>query len=95
LASRSIKSDGVNGAGRSLFRYALNGAPASGVTLALVSALDCSENVLWVRGPDEGFGIGVCLGDELVDGGLKVNEPRLPSPSSLSVRALPSYCRIG
>ena len=37
-------------------------------------ALDSGENTLWIGGPYEGFGIGVCLGDEAVDGDLQVND---------------------
>src|SRR6202048_621235 len=33
----------------------------SGVTLTLLPAFDSGEDALWVGGPDEGFGIGVCL----------------------------------
>jgi hypothetical protein len=29
---------------------------------------------VWVGGPDEGFGIGVCLGDEAVDSDLQVDD---------------------
>ena len=37
-------------------------------------ALDSGEDTLWIGGPYEGFGIGVCLGDEAVDGELQVND---------------------
>jgi hypothetical protein len=39
----------------------------------LLPPFDSREDALWVGGPDEGFGIGVCLGDEAVDGDLQVN----------------------
>lgn len=37
-------------------------------------AFDSGEDALWIGGPYEGFGIGVCLGDEAVDGDLQVND---------------------
>ena len=37
-------------------------------------AFDSGEDALWIGGPDEGFGIGVCLGDEVVDGNLQVHD---------------------
>jgi hypothetical protein len=40
----------------------------------LLPAFDSGEDALWVGGPDEGFGIGVCLSDKAVDSGLKVND---------------------
>lgn len=36
--------------------------------------MTAAKTRLGSRGPDEGFGIGVCLGDEVVDGGLQVND---------------------
>jgi len=48
----------------------------------LLPAFDSGEDALWVGGPDEGFGIGVCLSDEAVDGDLQVNDGSRPkSPS--------------
>jgi len=38
----------------------------------LLPFFDGDDNVVGVSGPDEGFGIIVCLGDEAVDGGLQV-----------------------
>src|SRR5271169_7084157 len=35
---------------------------------------DSGEHAFWVGGPDEAFGIEVCLGDEAVDGGLQSND---------------------
>jgi hypothetical protein len=40
----------------------------------LLSAFDSGEDALWVGGPDEGFGIGVCLGAEAVDSDLQVDD---------------------
>jgi hypothetical protein len=40
----------------------------------LFPAFDSGEDALWIGGPFEGFGIGVCLGDEEVDGELQVND---------------------
>ena len=40
----------------------------------LLPAFDSGEDALWIGGPYEGLGIGVCLGDEVVDGGLQVND---------------------
>jgi hypothetical protein len=40
----------------------------------LFPAFDRSEHAPWVRGPNEGFGIGVCIFDEAVDGELQVND---------------------
>jgi hypothetical protein len=40
----------------------------------LFPAFDSGEDALWIGGPDEGFGIGVCLGDEVVDGDLQVDD---------------------
>ena len=37
-------------------------------------AFDSGEDALWIGGPYEGLGIGVCLGDEVVDGDLQVND---------------------
>ena len=37
-------------------------------------AFDSGEDAFWIGGPYEGFGIGVCLGDEAVDGELQVND---------------------
>src|ERR1700738_3356344 len=46
----------------------------SGVTLTLLPAFDSGEDAFWVGGPDEGFGIGVCLSDKAVDSYLQVND---------------------
>jgi hypothetical protein len=40
----------------------------SGLTLTFVSLVDSGEDAFWVGGPDEVFGIDVCLPDEAVDG---------------------------
>ena len=40
----------------------------------MLPAFDSGEDALWVGGPDEGFGIGVCLGDEAVDSDLQVDD---------------------
>src|ERR1700681_1057799 len=40
----------------------------------LLPAFDSGEDPLWVGGPDEGFGIGVCLSDKAVDSDLQVND---------------------
>jgi hypothetical protein len=39
----------------------------------MLPPFDSGEHAFWVGGPDEGFGIEVCLGDEAVDGGLQIN----------------------
>ena len=36
-------------------------------------AFDSGEDALWIGGPNKGFGIGVRLGNEAVDGDLQVN----------------------
>ena len=40
----------------------------------MLPAFDGGEDALRIGGPDEGFGIGVCLGDEAVDSDLQVND---------------------
>ena len=40
----------------------------------MLPAFDSGEDALWVGGPDEGFGIGVCLSDKAVDSDLQVND---------------------
>jgi hypothetical protein len=40
----------------------------------LLPAFDSGEDAVWVGGPDEGFGIGVCLSDKAVDSDLEVND---------------------
>src|SRR6185437_4117832 len=40
----------------------------------LLPPFDSGEHAFWVGGPDEGFGIEVCLGDEAVDGDLQIND---------------------
>jgi hypothetical protein len=40
----------------------------------LLPAFDSGEHTLWVGGPYEGLGIGVCICDEAVDGQLQVND---------------------
>ena len=40
----------------------------------MLPAFDSGEDALWIGGPDEGFRIGVGLGDEAVDGELQVND---------------------
>ena len=40
----------------------------------LFPAFDSGEDALWIGGPYEGFGIGVCLGEEAVDGDLQVTD---------------------
>ena len=40
----------------------------------MLPAFDGGEDALRIGGPDEGFGIGVCLSDEAVDSGLQVND---------------------
>lgn len=37
-------------------------------------AFDGGDDFIWVGGPDEGFGVGILLGDEAVDGGLEIDE---------------------
>jgi hypothetical protein len=34
----------------------------------LLPAFDSGEDALWVGGPDEGFGFGIGIGDEAIDG---------------------------
>jgi hypothetical protein len=36
----------------------------------LFPAFDSGEDAAWIGSADEGFWIGVCFGDEAVDGGL-------------------------
>ena len=48
-------------------------------------AFDSGEDALWIGGPYEGFGIGVCLGDEVVYGDLQVNDG--PEHASLEAAA--------
>lgn len=43
-------------------------------------ALDGGDDPVWVGGPDERLGIGILLGDEAVDGGLKIDERVERSP---------------
>ena len=43
-------------------------------------AFNCGDDVIWVFGPDEGFGLSIVLGEEAVDGGLKVNKGAERSP---------------
>jgi len=38
----------------------------------LFPAFHSGEDVAGIGGPDEGFWIGVCLGDEAIDGGFQV-----------------------
>jgi hypothetical protein len=40
----------------------------------LFPAFDSGEDALWIGGPYEWFGIGVCHGDEVVDGDLQVDD---------------------
>src|SRR6202030_3908608 len=40
----------------------------------LLPPFDSGEDAFWVGGPDEGFGIDVCLRDEAVDGDLQIND---------------------
>src|ERR1700681_2946607 len=40
----------------------------------LLPAFDSGEDAVWVGGPDEEFGIGVCLSDKAVDSDLEVND---------------------
>ena len=40
----------------------------------MLPPFDSGEHAFWVGGPDEGFGIEVCLGDEAVDGDLQIND---------------------
>ena len=40
----------------------------------MLPTFDSGKDALWVSGPDEGFGIGVGLCDEAVDGGLEVGD---------------------
>jgi hypothetical protein len=40
----------------------------------LLPAFDSGEHALWVGGPYEGLGIGVCIYDEAVAGELRVND---------------------
>jgi len=40
----------------------------------LFPAFDSGEDALWIGGAYEWFGIGVCLGDEVVDGDLQVDD---------------------
>jgi hypothetical protein len=51
----------------------------------LVPSPDSSDDFVWIGGPGEGLGIVVGLGDEAVDGGLKVGDgsedAALESPS--------------
>ena len=37
-------------------------------------AFDSSKDAVGIGGPDEGFGVGVCVGDEAVDGNLQFVE---------------------
>ena len=49
-------------------------AKAKSRPLLQVDPLDGGDDALWIGGPDEGFRIGVGLGDEAVDGELQVND---------------------
>jgi hypothetical protein len=40
----------------------------------LLPPFDSGEDAFWVGGPDEGFGIDVCLRDEVIDGDLQIND---------------------
>src|ERR1700681_423421 len=40
----------------------------------LLPAFDSGEDAVWVGGPDEEFGIGLCLSDKAVDSDLEVND---------------------
>jgi hypothetical protein len=40
----------------------------------LVPSFDGSNDLIWVGGPGEGFGVFVGFGDEAIDGGLEINE---------------------
>jgi hypothetical protein len=40
----------------------------------LLPAFNSGEHEFWVSGPYEGFGIGVCICDEAVDGELQIND---------------------
>jgi hypothetical protein len=42
----------------------------------LLLPFDSGDHAIWVGGPDEGFGIEVCFGDEAVDGDPQINEDR-------------------
>ena len=37
-------------------------------------APDGGDDFVWIRGPEEGFRVGILLGDEAIDGGLKVDD---------------------
>ena len=39
----------------------------------MLPAFDSGEDTFWIGRPNEGFGIGVGIGDEAVDGELQVN----------------------
>jgi hypothetical protein len=39
----------------------------------LVPSSDGGDDLVWICGPGEGFGIKVGLGDKAVDGGLKID----------------------
>jgi len=55
----------------------------------LLPAFDSGEDSAWTCGPDEGFGIGVCLGDEAFDGGLEFGD------GSEHAAAEPAVCELG
>lgn len=40
----------------------------------MLPAFDSGEDALWIGGPNEGFRIGVYLGNEAVDGDMQVND---------------------
>jgi hypothetical protein len=40
----------------------------------LVPSFDGSDDLIWIGGPGEGFGVFVGFGNEAIDGGLEIDE---------------------
>jgi hypothetical protein len=54
----------------------------------LFPAFDSGEDAAWVSSPDEGFWIGIGLGDEAVDGGLEFIDGSEDAACQASAREL-------
>jgi hypothetical protein len=40
----------------------------------LLPSFDSGEDATWSRGPDEGLGIGICLGEKAIDCGFEFGD---------------------
>ena len=51
----------------------------------MVPSFDGSDDLIWIGGPGEGFGVFVGFGDETIDGGLEVDEGMEDPPLEASL----------